>query len=157
MADPGFFYRRGAPLRPECLLFYFNTIKPHFFFLQNTSCIRKPQVIPGGGGVRAPCTLPLDPPLKMLIRVLTSLISTFVENMLQVTRSINDSLYPEFKQPVKISEHFSTCGPEFCVSRFQEYSNHSLPALPTDAKLSESVCRRFHFFNKKAYQANCCT
>ena len=34
------------------------------FFLQNTSCIRKLQVISGGGeGVRTPCTLPLDPPL----------------------------------------------------------------------------------------------
>ena len=33
-----------------------------FFILQNTSCIRKPQVI-GGGGVHTPCTLPLDPPL----------------------------------------------------------------------------------------------
>ena len=30
-------------------------------FLQNTSCIRKPQVI--SGGVDTPCTLPLDPPL----------------------------------------------------------------------------------------------
>ena len=46
------------------LLLYFNTNKPHSFFLQNTSCIRKPQVISGGrGGVRTPCTLPLDPPL----------------------------------------------------------------------------------------------
>ena len=36
------------------------------FFLQNTSCIRKPQVISGvGGGVRTPCTLPLDPPLHV--------------------------------------------------------------------------------------------
>ena len=36
-----------------------------FFFWQNTSCIRKPQVISGGGGeVRTPCTLPLDPPLQ---------------------------------------------------------------------------------------------
>ena len=34
------------------------------FFLQNTSCIRKPQVISWGGGVRTPCTLPLDPPLN---------------------------------------------------------------------------------------------
>ena len=35
------------------------------FFSQNTSCIRKPQVISGGGGaVRTPYTLPLDPPLK---------------------------------------------------------------------------------------------
>ena len=29
--------------------------------MQNTGCIRKPQVI-SGGGVRTPCTLPLDPP-----------------------------------------------------------------------------------------------
>ena len=36
---------------------------PHSFFLQNTSCIRKPQVILGGGGVRTACTLPLDLPL----------------------------------------------------------------------------------------------
>ena len=34
------------------------------FFLQNTSCIRKPPVISKeGGGGRTPCTLPLDPPL----------------------------------------------------------------------------------------------
>ena len=33
------------------------------FFWQNTSCIRKPQFISGGGGVRTPCTLLLDPPL----------------------------------------------------------------------------------------------
>ena len=59
-ADPGFFFRRGC----TCLLLYFNTNKPHsFFFLQNTSCIRKPQVISGGRGVCTPCTLPLDPPL----------------------------------------------------------------------------------------------
>ena len=35
-----------------------------FFFLQNTGCIRKPQVISGGGGT--PCTLPLDPPLQLV-------------------------------------------------------------------------------------------
>ena len=50
---------------PGCtrLLLYFNTNEPHsFFFLQNISCINKPQVISGRGG-RTPCTLPLDPPL----------------------------------------------------------------------------------------------
>ena len=52
------FFRRGC----SRLLLYFNTNKPHIFFLQNTSCIRKPQVI-SGGGVRTPCTLPLNPPL----------------------------------------------------------------------------------------------
>ena len=53
-ADPGFFVRRGCT-RP---LLYFNTNK------QNTSCIRKPQVISGGGGgVRTPSTHPQDPSL----------------------------------------------------------------------------------------------
>ena len=55
------FFRRGC----TCLLLYFNTNKPHIFFWQNTSCIRKPQVI--SGGVRTPCTLPLDP---LLIRAI---------------------------------------------------------------------------------------
>ena len=49
------FLRRGCTR----LLLYFNTNKPHSFFLQNTSCIRKPQVISeGGGGVGHP----LHPP-----------------------------------------------------------------------------------------------
>ena len=59
-ADPGFFLGGGAPV--SC-----STSTPinHivFFFLQNTSCIREPQVI--SGGVRTPCTLPLDPPLLL--------------------------------------------------------------------------------------------
>ena len=65
-ADPGFFLGGGA-------LVSFSTSTPinhkvfFFFFLQNTSCIRKPQVISDGGGVRTPCTLPLDPPLPQLI------------------------------------------------------------------------------------------
>ena len=53
------FFRRGCTR----LLLYFNTINHIVFFWQNTSCIRKPLVISGGGGVRTPCTLPLDPPL----------------------------------------------------------------------------------------------
>ena len=63
-ADPGFFCRRGCTR----LLPFFNTNKPQFF-LQNTSCIRKPQVISGGGGLRTPCTLPLDPPLLPMPRI----------------------------------------------------------------------------------------
>ena len=55
-SDPGFFFRRGCTTK-EFLLFYFNINKPHFCFLQNTSCIRKPRVISGGGG----CA-PLHPP-----------------------------------------------------------------------------------------------
>ena len=53
------FFRRGCTR----LSLYFNTNKPHSFFLQNASCIRKPQVISRGGRVRTPCTLTLDPPL----------------------------------------------------------------------------------------------
>ena len=46
-----------------------NTNKPHSFFsLQNTTCTRKPQVISGGGGVRTPCILPLDPFLRQQSR-----------------------------------------------------------------------------------------
>ena len=41
------FFEEGC----TCLLRYFNTNKPHsFFFLQNTSCIRKLQAVSGGGG-----------------------------------------------------------------------------------------------------------
>ena len=55
----GIFFREGCTR----LLLYFNTNKPHsFFFWQNTSRIRKPQVI--SGAVRTPCTLPLDLPLR---------------------------------------------------------------------------------------------
>ena len=48
-------YRGGSRIffRSGCahLLLHFNTNKPHtFFFLQNTRCIRKPQVISGEGG-----------------------------------------------------------------------------------------------------------
>ena len=49
------FFRRGCTR----LLLYFNTNKPHsFFFLRNTSCIRKPQVISGGEGCAPPAPSP---------------------------------------------------------------------------------------------------
>ena len=56
------FFRKGCTR----LLLYFNTNKPDsfVFFLQNTSGIWKPQVILGG--VRTPCTLPLDLSLVLL-------------------------------------------------------------------------------------------
>ena len=64
-ADPGFFLGWGALV--SC-----STSTPinHivFFFLQNTSCITKTAGHlggRGGGGVRTPCTLPLDPPLYL--------------------------------------------------------------------------------------------
>ena len=55
------FFEEGC----TCLLLYFNTNKPHrfFFFLQNTSCIRKLQAVSGGGGGAH-----LDPPLVREVR-----------------------------------------------------------------------------------------
>ena len=58
-ADPGFFLGGGALVSCSTSTPINHVV---FFILQNTSCIRKPQVI-GGGGVHTPCTLPLDPPL----------------------------------------------------------------------------------------------
>ena len=67
-ADTGFFFSRGCTR----LLLYFNTIKPHIFFLQNTNCIRKPQVISGrgggGGGRGGAHPLHLDPLLRNITR-----------------------------------------------------------------------------------------
>ena len=60
-ADPRFFLGGGAHVSCPTS----TPINQIVFFLQNTSCIRKPQVI-SGAGVRAPCTLPLDPPLQTM-------------------------------------------------------------------------------------------
>ena len=51
-ADPGFFLGGGALV--SCST---STVINHNFFLQNTSCIRKPKVMSGGGGAH-----PLHPP-----------------------------------------------------------------------------------------------
>ena len=61
-ADPGFFLGGGALVSCSTS----TPINHIVFFWQNTSCIRKPQVISGGRGVLTPCTLPLDPPLYKL-------------------------------------------------------------------------------------------
>ena len=56
------FFRRGCTR----LLLYFNTNKLHSFFFQNTSCIRKPQVMSGGGAH------PLHPPPRSAPEILDS-------------------------------------------------------------------------------------
>ena len=65
------FFRRGCTR----LLLYFNTNKPHsFFFSQNTSCIRKPQVISGGGGAH-----PLHPPPRSAPACYLGSINCFIQ------------------------------------------------------------------------------
>ena len=54
----GIFFRRGCTR----LLLYFNTNKPPFFF-GRIPVVLKNRRSSQGGGVRTPCTLPLDPPL----------------------------------------------------------------------------------------------
>ena len=66
-ADPGFFLGGGA-------LICCSTSTPINHIVFFCSCIRKPQVISAGGGaVRTPCTLPLDPPLICLILIFSYL------------------------------------------------------------------------------------
>ena len=60
-------------------MFYFTTNKLQSIFWQNTSCIRKPQVTSGGGGVLTPCTLPLDLPLRVMH--LTELVCAIIATM----------------------------------------------------------------------------
>ena len=61
--DPGFFLG-GVALVSWSTSTPINT--KVFFLKKNTSCIRKPQVISGGGGMHTPCTLSLDPPMHIL-------------------------------------------------------------------------------------------
>ena len=55
------FFRRGCTR----LLLYFNTNKPHFFFSRIPVVLENRRSSQRGGGVRIPCTLPLDPPLRI--------------------------------------------------------------------------------------------
>ena len=53
------FFRRGCTR----LLLYFNTNKPHSFFFCGIPVVLENRRSSREGGVRTPCTLPLDPPL----------------------------------------------------------------------------------------------
>ena len=62
-----FFFRRDCTR----LLLYFNNNQPHsFFFWQNTSCIREPQVISGGEGCAPPAPSPQIRPCIMIKKCL---------------------------------------------------------------------------------------
>ena len=71
-ADPGFFLGGGALV--SC-----STSTPinHIVFLQNTSCIRKPQVISGRGGVH-----PLHPPPRSAPVIIDHYSSINIKNLL---------------------------------------------------------------------------
>ena len=112
-ADPGFFFRRGCTR----LLLYFNTNKPHsffFFFLQITSCIRKPQVISGGGGVPTPCTLPPDPPLELYVKAFQyKILNNILFTNLQLFRTgyTTNDLCSFCKQEPETINHLFCCCP----------------------------------------------
>ena len=73
------FFRRGCTR----LSLYFNTNKPHshivfFFFCRIPVILENRRSSQGEGGVRTPCTLPLDPPLLVLNILTNSLPSLLV-------------------------------------------------------------------------------
>ena len=95
-------------------------------FLQNTSCIRKPQVISGGGGggeVRTPCTLHLDPPLKLftLLRETWNVMKTlfFVERVKFSCISLAEKLHVTFDGMKGISR------PSFCLVKNKSFEQDS--------------------------------
>ena len=57
-ADPGFFIGGGAPLRNDVIDGEVKILKASTYIRR-----RKLRLSGWGGGVRTPCTLPLDPPL----------------------------------------------------------------------------------------------
>ena len=61
------FFRRGCTR----LLLYFNTNKPHSFFCRLPVVLENRRSSQKGGGVHAPCTLPLDPPLSWMGKTTT--------------------------------------------------------------------------------------
>ena len=95
-ADPGFFLEGGALVSCSTS----TPINHIVFFLQNTSCIRKPQVI-SGGGVRTPCTLPLDPPLcgVFIPKYMTIFLQT------RIYMRTKKSIYMRYKQACGIWGH----------------------------------------------------
>ena len=82
-----------------------NTNKPHSFFsLQNTTCTRKPQVISvGGGGVRTPGTLPLDPLLRQQSRSQKELRGLFLLFYLFVSKVVISPNSPIVLLPYNIT------------------------------------------------------
>ena len=110
------FFRRGCTR----LLLYFNINKPYsFFFLQNTSCIRKPQVI-SGGGVRTPYTLPLDPPLRCYIscmthaKILVILVFQSGRENQRATRAMRAMRRNRVLRNCKCMKNVSCLVPRFC-------------------------------------------
>ena len=56
-ADPGFFLGGGAPLRNDVTDGEVKKFKSEYVYTKKKASSQ-------GGGVRTPCTLPLDPPLS---------------------------------------------------------------------------------------------
>ena len=88
-ADPGFFSGGGALV--SC-----STSTPinHIFFLQNTSCIRKPQVNSGGGGAH-----PLHPPPR------SAPATQFAKSQLGCSTEI----WSQLRESQSFVNHFKIC------------------------------------------------
>ena len=110
------FFRRGCARLVSCPS---STPVNHVFFLQNTSCIRKPQAI-SGGGVHTPCTFPLDPPLLLgFIRSLSNLMGSWLYKIIFVL-SIVISTIRESGTGEKVTHgctifFFERCIQTFCL------------------------------------------
>ena len=84
------FFRRGCTR----LLLYFNTNKPHSFFFCRIPVVLENRRSSGGGGVRTPCTLPLDPPL-LLMGLMLCILTSFTEVSCSMRTTFTPETFPE--------------------------------------------------------------
>ena len=108
------FFRRGRTR----LLLYFNTNKPHsLFFLQNTVVLENRRSFQGG--VRTPCTLPLDPPLYQLSVARNATQQLFVESRLISISLVKQWLQRDTQRP-NVSKYSEV--PQMFFSMLSNYS-----------------------------------
>ena len=94
------------------LLLYFNTNKPHsvFFFLQNTSCIRKPQVISEGTGGWG-CVPPAPfPQIRPCYTITNDSIRVILSNQSAITVDLHfmcDGLFFHLSDHTRLSAYSS--------------------------------------------------
>ena len=105
--------------------------------IQNTSCIRKPQVISWGEGVRTPCSLPLNPPLPLHLHPACK--TGFIFSRSEERRSARHARRGKAPSPSLVSSapcslHASLSSPEKC-----ENLTPVLQATPTAPKFLQGL------------------